>query len=310
MTIFSDIAKLGSLQAPLHLAIGVFDGVHIGHQSVIDKSIRQSEAVGGDVVVVTFDPHPISILSPQNAPRLLSATKHKALLLERELGVGNLLVVQFDREFCDLTGEAFIQQLHAASPIGSISVGEDFHFGKDRSGNVALLKRLAEELGFTLFANQIVKINGITASSTRVRESVASGDFAIAKTLLGRSYTVLGTVIKGQQLGRTLGFPTANLTVHSEQLPPTGVYAVCVEGEDHSWQGVANLGYRPTVEDKFKRLLEVHLFDFSGDLYGQDLEVEFISYIRPEQKFDGLDALKAQIDKDSQTARELLANKR
>ena len=310
MNLFSEIEDLGKLTKPLHLAIGVFDGVHLGHQKVIQDSISESEAVGGDVVVVTFDPHPVSILSPQNAPRLLTSIQHKARVLNQELGVQHLLAIRFDREFSELTGDAFIRQLHASAAIGSISVGEDFHFGKDRSGNVALLRHLATELEFKVFASELVKVNELVASSTQVREAIASGDLKIANALLGRNYTVLGPVIKGRQMGRTLGFPTANLTVHSEQLPPTGVYAVrafCCEGK--SWNGVANLGYRPTVENgDVKRLLEVHLFDFSGDIYGEELTVEFVSFIRPEKKFDGLEALKEQIQKDSTQARQILAS--
>jgi riboflavin kinase/FMN adenylyltransferase len=150
----------------------------------------------------------------------------------------------------------------------------------------------------------MVEVGGMRVSSTRIREAIAAGDFGVAAALLGRVYTVFGTVIKGRQLGRTIGFPTANLTVHSEQLPPTGVYAVRAAGSGDSWNGVANLGYRPTVEGgEVKRLLEVHLFGLDGEIYGEDLEVEFIEFIRPEQKFDGLKALQEQIHKDVAAAR-------
>lgn len=306
MNILTEIQSLGSLTGPLHLAIGVFDGVHLGHQAVIKKSIQRQGEVGGKVVVVTFDPHPVTVLAPDNAPRLLTSTHHKARLLEDILQVENLLTVAFDKEFAAQSGEEFIRSLTGSAETGSISVGTDFQFGKNRSGNIELLKSLSRELNFQLNATDILEVNGIVASSTKIRESIERGDFDMARSLLGRNYTVLGTVIEGRQMGRTIGFPTANLTVHSEQLPPTGVYAVRAKGSDQTRDGVANLGFRPTVEGgDVKRLLEVHLFGLEHEIYGEDLEVDFVQFIRGEQKFDGLDALKAQIAADAAEARRI-----
>jgi len=167
---------------------------------------------------------------------------------------------------------------------------------------------LGGRFGFEVSGIATVEVNGMRVSSTRIREAIAAGDFGVAAALLGRVYTVYGTVIKGRQLGRTIGFPTANLTVHSEQLPPTGVYAVRVTGAGDSWNGVANLGYRPTVEGgEVKRLLEIHLFGLDSEVYNEDLEVEFVGFIRPEQKFDGLELLRWQITKDVAAAKELLS---
>ncbi len=307
MDILVEIADLKRLKGPLHLAIGVFDGLHLGHQAVIEAAQRSAAESGGTVVVVTFDPHPIEVLSPGNAPRMLTASGHKRLILERQMGVRQVLVVPFTREFAEQTGEQFVESLIDAAPAGGIAricVGRSWQFGRRRSGNVALLESLGERFSFEVTGVDTVEVRGMRVSSTRIREAIGAGDFEVAAALLGRVYTVFGTVIRGRQLGRTIGFPTANLTVHSEQLPPTGVYAVRVTGSGDSWNGVANLGYRPTVEGgEVKRLLEVHLFGLDSEIYGEDLEVEFVEFLRAEQKFDGLELLKRQIVKDVAAAK-------
>jgi len=305
MTVHRDIEGLGSLPGPAHCAIGVFDGVHLGHQAVIGEALRSAREGGGTACVVTFDPHPARVLAPASAPRLLTSTPHKLRLLE-DLGIGHTVVIRFDREFAELPAEVFVENLHrAAGSLARVCVGEEWRFGNRCTGDVALLDRLGGELGFAVTGVPTVRVGGMIASSTRIREAVAGGDFSVAEKLLGRPYTVLGTVVEGRRLGRTLGFPTANLRVHNEQLPPTGVYAVGVlRGSRERWLGVANLGYRPTVEgEDLRRTLEVHLFDFEGVLYGEDLEVRFLAFLRPERKFGDLDALKAQIERDAAAAR-------
>ena len=311
MDVLFNIEELKRLPGPLHLAIGVFDGVHRGHQAVVEAAKESAAEAGGSVLVVTFDPHPVEVLSPQSAPRLLTAPRHKLFILERMLGIRQVLVVSFDADFAEQTGGQFIESLIRSAPEGGISricVGQDWKFGKKRSGDVALLNRLGEEHGFNVTGVGTVEVNAMRVSSTRIREAVGAGDFEIAKSLLGRDYTVFGTVIEGRKLGRTLGFPTANFTVHREQLPPTGVYAVRATGAGDSWNGVGNLGYRPTVEGgEMKRLLEVHLFGLKHEIYGEDLEIEFVEFIRPEKKFEGLDALKAQIGSDVEAAKGVFA---
>ena len=313
MDILTDIADLRRVRGPLHLAIGVFDGIHCGHRAVIEAAQESAREAGGSVVVVSFDPHPIELLSPRNAPRLLTAPAHKLHLLERHHGVRHVLVVPFTREFAEQTGTQFVESLIAAAPpegIARICVGQGWQFGKGRSGDITLLESLGKYFGFGVTGVGTVEVHGMRVSSTRIREAIAAGDFEVAAAFLGRVYTVVGTVIKGRQLGRTIGFPTANLTVHSEQLPPTGVYAVRATGLGDSWNGVANLGYRPTVEGgEVKRLLEVHLFGLESEIYGEDLEVEFVEFIRPEQKFEGLEALQAQILRDAAAAREVFSRK-
>lgn len=312
MNLLHDISDLRNLEGPLHLAIGVFDGVHLGHKAVIEAAVDSSERVGGQVVVVTFDPHPVEVLAPANAPRLLAGHQHKLLILEREMGVRNVLIVRFDREFAEQTGEDFVRGLIDSAPSGGIAricVGEAWQFGKGRSGDVDLLRKLGSELDFEVTGVPTVGMGGMRVSSTRIREAVGAGDFEVAEKLLGRKYTVYGTVIAGRRLGRTIGFPTANLTVHSEQLPPTGVYAIRAEGYGDSWDGVANLGYRPTVEGgEVKRLLEVHLFGLDYEIYGEDLEIEFVQFLRREKKFSNIEELKEQIERDITKAKNLFSS--
>jgi len=259
-------------------------------------------------VALTFEPHPLRVLRPDRAPRLLTSAAHKARLIEAE-GFPFLLVVPFDAEFAAQAPEVFVRSLaRAACPLRQICVGENWAFGAKRAGNVELLRALGAELAFDVAEVGAVQVDGATVSSTRIREAVERGDLDAARRFLGRDYTVLGTVEPGAQLGRRMGFPTANLRAHNEQFPPDGVYAVRVLIEGRMWNGVANVGYRPTVATgEIERKLEVHVFDFEGDLYGRDLDVDFLHFLRGEQKFDGVDALKAQIASDAAEARRLLA---
>ncbi|MEA3211748.1 MAG: riboflavin kinase / adenylyltransferase [Chthoniobacter sp.] len=302
------IAELGQIPGPLFLAIGVFDGVHLGHRAVLDRALADARQAGGTAVAVTFDPHPARLLRPEQAPRLLTSTQHKIRLI-RALGIPNLLVNRFDRAFAATPPEEFIRSLAAAArPLREICVGFEWSFGKDRGGNLALLDRMGRELGFQEVGVPAVEIDGRVVSSTLIRSAVEAGDLATAARFLGREYTILGTVTKGAQLGRTLGFPTANLSAHNEQFPPNGVYAVEVARRAQTLRGVANIGVRPTLaKASGERVFEVHLFDFSEDLYGEDLEVTFRGFLRPEQKFASLDALRAQIAHDAQRAREHFA---
>ena len=306
MQILRSISELGPLPGPLFLAIGVFDGVHLGHQAVISTSARHAKDAGGTPVVVTFDPHPAKVLRPQNAPHLLTATQHKIALI-RDLGVAHLLILRFDREFAGTAPEDFVRQLVTNShPLREICVGHEWSFGKGRAGNLALLKKLGATWDFDVVGVQAVTVNGEVVSSTAIRRAVADGDLIKATQMLGREYTILGTVKAGEKLGRKLGFPTANLSAHSEQFPPNGVYVAEARLADALYRGVANLGYRPTVSTgQPERLLELHLFDLSKDIYGEEVEVRFLRYLRPEQKFESVDALAAQIARDVKSARVL-----
>lgn len=308
MNVLTSIAGLAGIPGPLFLAIGVFDGVHLGHRAVIDRASADARAAGGTPVVVTFDPHPVRVLRPEKAPRLLTSTPHKIRLI-RSLGVEHLLVVAFDRGFAATDPAQFIEQLAAAGrPLREICVGHTWSFGKDRAGNLELLAQLGARLGFAEVGVPVVEIGGEIVSSTLIRAAVERGDLTLAGSMLGRPYSVLGTVRHGDGLGRQLGFPTANLSAHNEQFPPNGVYAVVVSVNGEARPGIANIGVRPTIAHATgERVFEVHLFDFSGDLYGQDIEVTFRKRVRDERKFAGVDELKGQIARDAEQVRRMLA---
>src|SRR2546427_9482668 len=222
MEILRSIPELSRLRGALFLAIGVFDGVHRGHQAVISTSAEHAQDVNGTPVVVTFDPHPEKVLRPAAAPHLLTATEHKIALI-RDLGVRHLLIINFDKHFASTPPEKFVEQLVTHSkPLREICVGHEWSFGKDRRGNLDLLKRLGAESEFEVVGVPPVRANGEVISSTAIREAVQRGDFAKARLMLGRDYTVLGTVTRGDDLAKKIGFPTANLSAHNEQFPPDG----------------------------------------------------------------------------------------
>jgi riboflavin kinase/FMN adenylyltransferase len=308
MRILRSILELAEVPGPVFLAIGVFDGVHRGHQAVISTATLHAAEARGTAVVVTFDPHPAKILRPDKTPRLLTATPHKIALI-REIGVSHLLVLTFDRELASTAPADFVGQLvAAANPLREICVGQEWSFGKNRAGNLALLKELGTELSFNVVGVEPVTSKGEIVSSTAIRKAVEAGDFASATRMLGREYTILGTVEEGKHLGRSLGFPTANLSAHSEQFPPNGVYAAEGLLDGKTLRGVVNLGVRPTIEGGSpQRVLEFHVFDLDRDLYGKEIEMRFLRYLRPEQKFENLGALREQIGRDVATAREVFA---
>ncbi len=308
METLHSISDLARLRGPIFLAIGVFDGVHRGHQAVVSTSADHARSANGTPVVVTFDPHPEKVLRPHTAPHLLTATQHKIALI-RNLGVAHLLVINFDRKFAATPPEEFVRELVThAKPLREICVGHEWSFGKDRRGNLDLLNQLGKQFGFNVVGIQPVKLNGTVVSSTAIRQAIEHGDLDRAAEMLGRPYTILGTVVEGDGLGKKIGFPTANLSAHSEQFPPNGVYAANAWLDGTLHHGVVNLGCRPTVsKDGSNRVLEIHLFDFNRDIYGQNVEVRFVQYLRPEKKFPTLDVLVRQIAADVQQARELCA---
>jgi riboflavin kinase/FMN adenylyltransferase len=301
------IEDLAAVPGPIFLAIGVFDGVHLGHRAVIERTLADARNAVGTAVVATFDPHPARILRPEKAPRILTSTPHKLRLI-RSLGVEHLLVLPFSREFAETEPKKFLHDLSTAGrPLREICVGHEWCFGKNRAGNLALMAEIGRQLGFEEVGVPAVQIDGEVASSTLIRSAIEAGDLARAARFLGREYAILGTVVRGDQLGRRLGFPTANLAAHNEQFPPNGVYAVDVQRNGTRLRGVANIGVRPTIANASgERLLEVHLFDFDSDLCGEDLEVTFRRFLRLERKFESLEELKAQIAADVEAARRVL----
>ncbi len=309
MNLLRTFDELSRVKAPVHLAVGVFDGLHPGHRAVIQHAIEKAQENHGTAVVVTFDPHPQRVLRPEDAPRMLTSTHHKVALL-REMNVGTLLLLSFDQHLASTSAEDFIQTLsrHCAG-LSSITVGHEWSFGKDRKGNLKLLASMGRKIGFEVTGIPPVKEGVEVISSTRIRQAVNAGDFTRAAELLGRPFSVLGRVEQGAQLGRSLGFPTANLVTGSEQFPPDGVYAVTAWHEARVLEGVVNIGVRPTVTGGAgERLLELHLLDFNGDLYGEEVEVVFRNYLRPEIRFANVHELKEQIATDVAEARKALAD--
>lgn len=295
MQVHHDLASLGSLRGPVYLAIGIFDGVHRGHQALIEEAKADASKSGGTAVVMTFEPHPMMFFQRGEPPLRLSSPRLKEILLRRH-GVEHLAVLPFEAARAGQTAEEFVEDLRAACrPLGGVVVGADWRFGKGRGGDVALLQRLG---GFEVDGIPAVTLGDEAISSTAIRLAVARGDLVFVEKALGRPYSVLGPVVPGRGAGKGIGFPTANIDTDGFQLPPDGVYAANVRIGEGCHRGILNLGVRPTVSRDTKRVLEVHLFDFAGDLYGTDIEAEFLHFIRPEKKFGSLDDLRAQIARD------------
>lgn len=289
------------------LAIGFFDGVHLGHQQIIRQTIADARAVNGVALVVTFDVHPASVVNPAHAPSLIYQLSQKLRVIE-SLGSDALLLVHFDMAFSKQPGEVFIRELaRELGRIHSICVGADFTFGHKRSGNVELLKKIGAELNFTVHGMSAVCLDDKAVSSTRIREAIRAGSLDEASQMLGRAYSICGKIIRGDQIGRKLGFPTANLDVQGLVLPPTGVYAINAKIGSANHPAVVNIGARPTVAPGQPQIrVEAHVLDFDGDLYDQEIELVLVQKIREEFKFPNLDALKGQISRDIENARSLL----
>jgi len=295
MEVLHELGSLSALRGPVYLAIGIFDGVHRGHQALIEEAQADAKKTGGTAVVMTFEPHPMMFFQRSEPPLRLSSPRHKELLLERQ-GVTHLAVLPFEAGRAGQTAEEFVEELRAACrPLGGVVVGADWKFGKGRGGDVVLLRRMG---GFEVDGIPAVTIDGEVISSTAIRMAIARGDLTFAEKALGRPYAVLGPVVPGRKLGHTIGFPTANIDTDGFQLPPDGVYAARVRIGEKSFAGIANLGVRPTVSHDAKRVLEVHLFEFDGDLYGMEVEVEFLRFVRGEKKFASVEELREQIGRD------------
>lgn len=299
-------------RAPDHLrgaviALGNFDGFHLGHQAVVGEAVRQARAQGRPAIVATFDPHPVRHFQPDAPPFRLTTLDQREELFAAA-GADAMLVFAFDGTLAATTAEEFVRGL-LVERLGAAGVvtGEDFTFGKGRGGNVRVLAELGAESGLTARAVGPVVESGEVVSSSRIRAALQAGDCATATRLLTRPFAIRGVVQHGDKLGRTIGFPTANLPLGSYLRPRYGIYAVTGRMPGgRVVQGAANIGIRPTF-DPPKELLEPYFFDWSGDLYGQEIEVAFHHFLRPEAKFDSLDALVEQMNRDCDEARRLLA---
>ena len=293
--------------SPVALTIGNFDGVHNGHQAMLARLVAAARARGLTATVLTFEPHPREFFAPQSAPTRLTSLREKLELLAAH-GVDRVHVQRFSAAFAALSPEAFVERMLVGA-LGArwVLVGDDFRFGAKRAGDFAFLADAARRHGFDLEAMPTVSDGGVRVSSSAVREALARGELARAQALLGRAYSISGRVVHGDKLGRALGFATANVQLKHNRPPLGGIFAVRVHGIDAApREGVASLGVRPTVHAAGKSVLEVHLFDFTDDLYGAHLRVEFLAKLRDEKKYADLDTLKAQIARDCAAARDVL----
>lgn len=287
---------------------GTFDGVHLGHQKILRRIREIARSIQGETVLITFWPHPRLVLHPHNHQlRLLSTFEEKANLL-RQFGIDHLVTIPFTQEFSQMSSKEFIQQiLIDRIHTRKLVIGYDHRFGKNREGSFEYLQQHSQEFGFELEEISREDVEEIGVSSTKIRKALESGDIRTANLYLGRPYELNGLVVKGQQIGRSIGFPTANIHVPNDYklIPKDGVYAVEAKVEDQLYKAMLNIGNRPTV-DGTKKTVETHLFDFQGDLYNKLITVYFRDFIREEQKFDGLEALKKQLIEDQKTAKSVL----
>ena len=290
---------------PTALTIGNFDGVHLGHRALLQRLKAAAGQRGLHPTVLTFEPHPREFFGPDTAPARLSTLREKLELIADE-GVTMACVGRFDDKMAKLDAETFIDDLLVARlRVKHLIVGDDFRFGAKRHGNFAMLQIVGLKHGFTVEALQSVMIDGERVSSSAVRKALAEGRMEAAAHLLGRPYVIDGRVVRGRQLGRQLGVPTANIRIKHSNPPLVGVYAVEISGlEGGPRTGIANIGFRPSIDQGISPLLEVHLFDFAGDLYGAHLSVRFLHKIRDERKFPDIGALKLQISQDLESARQ------
>ena len=290
------------------LTIGNFDGVHRGHGKVIENVVEKAAHFHLPATVMTFEPQPQELFRKEDAPARLSLLRDKVMLLD-ELGVDRLVCVNFNRRFASLPAEDFIEELLVKRlGVKYLVVGDDFCFGADRKGSFEMLRQAGDKHGFAVVSTQSFVVGDTRVSSTAIRETLAKGNMEQARRMLGHPFTLTGRVAHGQKLGRTIGFPTANIALKRKVVPVRGVFAVRMKWQGSDvYEGVANIGFRPTVNGQLCQL-EVHLFDFSGDLYGRSVEVELVAKIREERPFESLDALKKQILNDANEAKALFGN--
>ncbi|TKF33615.1 bifunctional riboflavin kinase/FAD synthetase [Vibrio kanaloae] len=285
------------------LTIGNFDGVHLGHQEVLSQVSKQAAVLGLPSVVMTFEPQPMELFARDRAPARLTRLRDKYVQLSK-LDISRLLCVNFNQYFASLSAEAFIKDLLVDKlGVKFLVVGDDFCFGKGRTGNFVMLKEAGEKYGFEVVSTQSYCLNQLRVSSTEIRNALAADDLAASATMLGRDYSISGRVSHGRKLGRTIGFPTANIPLKRCVSPVSGVYVVeALDIDGVPVGGVANIGQRPTVNG-VRQQLEVHFFDFKANLYGKQLEVRLLHKLRDEIKFESFDALKNQIELDAEAAR-------
>jgi riboflavin kinase/FMN adenylyltransferase len=288
---------------PVALTIGNFDGVHLGHQALLNDLRNAAHARGLQTAVVIFEPHPREFFTPNTAPARLTSLREK-LQFFAGFGIGRVHVCRFDARFAEMSAANFINTLHEKLSAKFVLIGDDFRFGNARTGDFALLEKIAAVRGFEVQAAHSVMHDGVRISSTAIRSALAAGQLRTAQRYLGRHYSMSGRVVRGDQMGRKLGFPTANIQVRHPRLPLSGIYVAQVHGEDMGvLQGAASIGVRPTVKNDAQPTLEVHLFEFDQQIYGKHLRVEFLQKLRDEEKYPDLATLTRHIALDVENAK-------
>lgn len=307
MQVFDQLSEFRQSHSHCVATIGKYDGMHLGHQAILKRLQAEAAALSLPALVILSEPQPEEFFAGDAAPPRLNDFDDKVDFLT-ELGIDLVYRMNFDHRLSQMSAESFIREiLLKGLGVKTLIVGDDFRFGKDRLGDFQLLKQSGEQLGFSVFSEEACLLAGERVSSTAVRRYLQQADFEKVAVLLGRPYSIAGPVIKGRQLGRQLGTPTANIGLSRDSLPFTGVYAVEVFHGDRQLQGVANIGFKPTVSEGLEPSLEVYLFDFEEDIYGEELRVLFRKKIRDEQAFQGIEALKEQITADVNQARACFA---
>lgn len=289
--------KFNKNKKNIFLSIGNFDGIHLGHQKILNALLKKGEGKDVEKAVLTFSPHPVKVLSPRKTPHLLLSLRHKVKLLF-EMGIDNLYIIEFNKYLSKMSPQDFVQYvIKEKLNVKELFVGENFALGAKKQGSITKLRPIFKKAGIKLNVIKGKKINGANISSTIIREKVLAGQITDAEKFLGKPYSILGTVVKGDGIGRNIGFPTANINPHNEIIPLSGVYSVQVLLNKKWFDGLVNIGFRPTVKGK-KQTIEVHIIDFRKDVYGKDLEIFFVKRIRSEKHFKSLDKLKDQIMRD------------
>ncbi|MDH3528121.1 MAG: bifunctional riboflavin kinase/FAD synthetase [Acidobacteriota bacterium] len=292
-----------NIKGPTVLTLGVFDGLHLGHQKIMKTVVERGSAISAVPTAITFDPHPRAVLHPENAPPLLQTLDQRLANFEI-LGLEQAIVIRFDKTFASQDAELFLREIiYERLGAKEVYLGHGFAFGRNRGGNIELLKRMSKELGFVAEEVDEVRLRGRRISSSRIRQMLADGRVNLVRGMLGRPYGIEGAVIRGDRRGHTIGFPTANLKPQNRVVPKYGVYATATLIDGVWRKGVTNIGVRPTFEDETEPSIETYVFDFEGDLYGKVLRVRFLHRIRNERKFSGIEELKSQIARDVSTAK-------
>lgn len=312
MIIHKSINEVAKIKKPV-LTVGTFDGVHVGHQKIVAKINEIAKEIGGESVLLTFHPHPRQVLfSDDDSLKLINTIEEKTNLLD-SFGLDHVIYMAFEKSLSRMSPVEYVRDI-LVNKIGihTIVIGYDHHFGRNREGDIDLLRELGPVYDFNVIEISAQEVDEITVSSTKVRKAIEQGDIASATEFLGHSFTLSGIVVRGRQIGREMGYPTANLKVEDKNkiIPGNGVYAVKGIIEGLIYDGMLNIGHNPTIAEGLQQTIEVHFFDLSEDLYDREITLEFISRIRDEQKFEDLVALKGQLDMDKESAKAILTEKK